>query len=120
MSFVLTTYNDVYFVTELQVIQWMQNPTGTQALRDFQEWKEKCVVKGQPFCSLPNPCPLTTRELPGETLRLHLHAVSEELSLDPGSYRRRILFLKIFFFCSKQHFFDPRAGHPSSCQSSHR
>jgi len=71
MSFVLTTYNDVYFVTELQVIQWMQNPTGTQALRDFQEWKEKCVVKGQPFCSLPNPCPLTTRELPGETLRLH-------------------------------------------------
>jgi len=71
MSFVLTNYNDVYFVTELQVIQWMQNPTGTQALRDFQEWKEKCVVKGQPFCSLPNPCPLTTRELPGETLRLH-------------------------------------------------
>jgi len=68
---VLATYNDVYFVTELQVIQWMQNPTGTQSLRDFQEWKDKCAVKGQPFCSLPNPCPLTTRELPGETLRLH-------------------------------------------------
>jgi len=71
MDHILTTYNDVYFVTELQVMQWMQNPTGTQALRDFQEWKEKCSVKGQPFCSLPNPCPLTTRELPGETLRLH-------------------------------------------------
>jgi hypothetical protein len=68
---VLATYNDVYFVTELQVIQWMQNPTGTQSLRDFQEWKEKCAVKGQPLCSLPNPCPLNTRELPGETLRLH-------------------------------------------------
>lgn len=31
---------------------------------------DKCDVKGQPYCSLPNACPLTTRELPGETLRL--------------------------------------------------
>jgi len=71
MEEVLTTYNDAYFVTGLQVIEWMHNPTGTQSLRDFQEWKRKCAVKGQPLCSLPNPCPLTTRELPGETLRLH-------------------------------------------------
>jgi len=71
MTSILETYNDAYFVTGLQVIQWMQNPTGTQSLRDFQEWKEKCAVKGQPLCSLPNACPLTTRELPGETLRLH-------------------------------------------------
>jgi len=71
MTFVLATFTDVYFVTELQVIQWMQNPTATQALRDFQEWKDKCAVKGQPFCNLPNACPLTTRELPGETIRLH-------------------------------------------------
>jgi hypothetical protein len=62
--------NDVFFVTMLQVIQWMQNPTELNSLRDFQEWKEKCDVKGQPYCSLPNACPLTTRELPGETLRL--------------------------------------------------
>ncbi|CAG0912760.1 unnamed protein product, partial [Notodromas monacha] len=62
--------NDVYFVTMLQVIQWMQNPTELTGLRDFQEWKEKCDVKGNPFCSLPNACPATTRELPGETLRL--------------------------------------------------
>ena len=55
----------------LQVIQWMQNPTEITALRDFTEWKEKCDVKGQPYCSLPNACPLNTRELPGETLRLH-------------------------------------------------
>lgn len=27
-------------------------------------------IPGQPYCSLPNTCPLTTRELPGETLRL--------------------------------------------------
>jgi len=63
--------NDVYFVTSLQVIQWMQNPTEMTALRDFTEWKEKCDVKGQPYCSLPNPCPLSTRELPGTTHRLH-------------------------------------------------
>ncbi|CAG0905751.1 unnamed protein product [Cyprideis torosa] len=54
----------------LYVIQWMQNPTETNAIRDFQEWKEKCDIKGQPYCSLPNACPVTTRELPGETLRL--------------------------------------------------
>ena len=41
----------------------MQNPTELTALRDFSEWKEKCDVKGQPFCSLPNACPLTTREI---------------------------------------------------------
>jgi hypothetical protein len=63
--------NDVYFVTMLQVIQWMQNPTELTALRDFGEWKDKCDIKGQPYCSLPNSCPLSTRELPGETLRLH-------------------------------------------------
>ncbi|CAH2104741.1 unnamed protein product [Euphydryas editha] len=63
--------NDVYFTSLIQVIQWMQNPTELSQLRDFAEWKqEKCDVKGQPFCSLPNACPLTTRELPGETLRL--------------------------------------------------
>lgn len=72
MSFILATYTDVYFVTEVQVIQWMQNPTATQSLRDFEDWKsKKCQEKGQPHCSLSNPCPLTTRELPGETLRLH-------------------------------------------------
>lgn len=54
----------------LQVIKWMQNPTELSALRDFQDWKETCDEKGQPYCSLPNACPLTTRELPGETLRL--------------------------------------------------
>ena len=74
-----------------QVIEWIQQPTDINALREFEVWKKKCDVKvscsnfnfyfpaaltvsqyqGQPFCSLPNPCPLTTRELPGETLRLH-------------------------------------------------
>lgn len=67
----LASQSDVYFVTQLQVIQWMQNPVDITALRDYAEWKDKCDVKTQPYCSLPNACPLTTRELPGETLRLH-------------------------------------------------
>jgi len=71
MGSILTNYPDVYFVNELQVIQWMQSPTPVSALRDFIDWQSKCNVGGQPFCQLPNECPLATRELPGETLRLH-------------------------------------------------
>ena len=28
-----------------QVLQWIQQPTDLNGLRDFQEWKEKCDVK---------------------------------------------------------------------------
>jgi len=49
----------------------MQNPTELTALLNFSEWKENCEIKGQPYCNLPNPCPTTSRELPGETIRLH-------------------------------------------------
>jgi len=49
----------------------MQNPTELTALLNFSEWKENCEITGQPFCNLPNPCPTTSRELPGETIRLH-------------------------------------------------
>lgn len=62
---------DVYFVTMTQAIQWMQTPTDISIIKDFEGWKDRCDVKGVPYCSHPNPCPLTTRELPGETLRLH-------------------------------------------------
>lgn len=63
--------NDVYFVTMTQVLQWMQQPTPMNNIRDFAPWKEKCEVKGQPHCNLQNACALSTRELPGETIRLH-------------------------------------------------
>ncbi|XP_013773959.1 uncharacterized protein LOC106458937 [Limulus polyphemus] len=62
---------DIYFVTMTQVLQWMQSPTELSSIQNFGPWKEKCEVKGQPYCSIPNACPLTTRELPGETVRLH-------------------------------------------------
>ncbi|XP_071519197.1 chitin deacetylase 1-like isoform X3 [Panulirus ornatus] len=48
---------DNYFVTMQQVINWMEAPTEITAINNFQEWKGKCEVKGQPYCSLPNPCP---------------------------------------------------------------
>ena len=67
----LSKHNDVYFVTMTQVIQWMQNPTTTNEVRNFQPWKEKCSPSGNPACWVPNSCSLTTKELPGETLRLH-------------------------------------------------
>lgn len=63
--------NDVYFVTMTQVLQWMQAPTELSQIREFAPWKEKCEVQGKPLCTMPNQCALSTRELPGETLRLH-------------------------------------------------
>ncbi|KAF0300423.1 Low-density lipoprotein receptor-related protein 5 [Amphibalanus amphitrite] len=63
--------NDVYFVTESQVISWMQAPKETNAIRDFDDWKLKCEVKGLPECSIPNACLLTTRELPGDNFYLN-------------------------------------------------
>lgn len=71
---------DVYFVTMTQVLQWMQQPTELQAIRDFAPWKEKCLVQGQPLCNLPKNCALTTRELPGQTINMHTCAVC------PNSY----------------------------------
>ena len=38
-----------------QVIQWIQEPTDTNTLRDFQQWKEKCDVKVSPPISLISP-----------------------------------------------------------------
>jgi len=71
MQETINNYQDVYFVTETMVLEWMRNPTPSQLLRDFEPWKKNCLVKGQSECNLPKACPLTTRELPGETIRLH-------------------------------------------------
>uniref|UniRef100_T1IYW5 Chitin-binding type-2 domain-containing protein n=1 Tax=Strigamia maritima TaxID=126957 RepID=T1IYW5_STRMM len=68
---VLQQRSDVYFVTMTQVIQWMQTPVESAAAKDFPGWKEECDIKGTPYCSLPNACPVNTKELPGETIRLH-------------------------------------------------
>jgi len=68
----LADHSDVYFVTQIQVIQWLQTPQEVSTLTSFEPWKERCdTSQQQPHCSLPNACPLRTRELPGETIRLH-------------------------------------------------
>ena len=76
MTKVLKEHRDVYFVTNLQVIQWMQNPTRVSDLNTFGEWKVGCQ-KGprdrDPLlgaCLYPNSCLLTSRELPEQELTL--------------------------------------------------
>jgi len=71
MDSVLSQQNDVYFVTGTEILLWMTEPTALLDIKEFPPWKEKCQVGGQPACSRPNVCPLTSRELPFETNRLH-------------------------------------------------
>jgi len=68
---ILANHKDVYFVTMTQVIQWIQNPRTTPEALNFEPWKEKCNPTVETVCGTPNACPLSTKELPGETLRLH-------------------------------------------------
>lgn len=67
----LATYDHVYFLTMTQVIQWMQDPRPIDQLVNYENWKEKCQVQGQPFCYGGTNCALSTDELPGETVRLN-------------------------------------------------
>ncbi|ETN67708.1 hypothetical protein AND_000413 [Anopheles darlingi] len=67
---VLANHNDVYFVTMTQVIQWIQNPRTVSEVKNFEPWREKCVVDGQPACWVPHSCKLTSKEVPGETINL--------------------------------------------------
>ncbi|BFF97165.1 uncharacterized protein DMAD_05635 [Drosophila madeirensis] len=67
---ILANHNDVYFVTMTQVIQWMQNPRTISEVKNFEPWREKCVVEGKPACWVPNTCKLTSKEVPGETINL--------------------------------------------------
>ncbi|CAG0888417.1 unnamed protein product [Cyprideis torosa] len=63
---------DVYFVTMTQAIQWIQNPRTTSEINNFEPWKDKCTPDVRTsVCGTPNSCATTTKELPGETLRLH-------------------------------------------------
>jgi len=71
MDSILKSNNDVYFLTDTQVLQWMKDPTSNLDLKDFSDWKTKCQVTGQPACNRPNACPRKTSELPSEINRLH-------------------------------------------------
>ncbi|KAH1004529.1 hypothetical protein HUJ05_005328 [Dendroctonus ponderosae] len=67
---ILANRNDVYFVTMTQVIQWIQNPRTVTEAKNFEPWREKCVVEGPPACWVPHSCKLTSKEVPGETINL--------------------------------------------------
>merc|ERR1712115_625926 len=84
MDHVLLTFNDVYFVTEVQVIQWMQNPhqhAGAERLPGVEG-----EVSGEGPASLFSAKPLSPGNqgaARGDSQTSHLHGVSQELSLDP-------------------------------------
>ncbi|CAI6352459.1 unnamed protein product [Macrosiphum euphorbiae] len=67
---VLANHNDVYFVTMTQVIQWIQKPRIINEVKNFEPWREKCVVEGPQACLVPHSCKLTSKEVPGETINL--------------------------------------------------
>jgi hypothetical protein len=71
MDSVLATNQDVYFVTEFQLLVWMMNPTVSSQMQTAPDFKDKCLVEGQPFCQRPNVCALRNRQLPNEVNRLH-------------------------------------------------
>lgn len=68
---VIEKYPDAYFVTMTQVIQWIQNPRTLSEIKNFDPWKDKCNVIDSRSCLVPNSCSLTSKEIPGETVRLH-------------------------------------------------
>merc|ERR1712203_538417 len=86
MRKILLDHGDVYFVTHLQVIQWMQNPSDTNSLRDFAEWKEKCDIKGQAYCSTKR----LSLDNKGVTRRgfttSYLYGMSQQLTMAFGPY----------------------------------
>ena len=68
---------DYYFVTNQEVIQWMENPSEIATINNFQEWKKKCDVDGLPHCSLPNPCPYKVPRLFPQEESMYLYTCAE-------------------------------------------
>merc|ERR1712168_1345449 len=64
---VLANHPEVYFVTQTQVIQWIQDPVTIEAARNFPAWQEKCSPGPRTECLVPNSCKLAIdKELPGQ------------------------------------------------------
>jgi len=68
---VLANHPEVYFVTMTQVIQWIQNPVSVEAANNYAPWQENCAPNPVQACLVPNSCKLTSKEIPGEALRMH-------------------------------------------------
>lgn len=49
--------DDVYFITSLQLLEWMKNPTPLSKIKDFEPWQ--CNQKQRvPPCNRPRSCEL--------------------------------------------------------------
>lgn len=50
--------SDVWLVTNWQAIQWMQNPTPINQLKNFEPWgcRNKIYEWGETACEEPNVC----------------------------------------------------------------
>merc|ERR1712025_1004108 len=57
---VLANHPEVYFVTQTQVIQWIQDPVTIEAARNFPAWQEKCSPGPRTECLVPNSSNLPT------------------------------------------------------------
>jgi len=69
---VLANHPEVYFVTQTQVIQWIQDPVTVEAARNFPAWQEKCSPGPRTECLVPNACKLANdKELPGQQLVMY-------------------------------------------------
>ena len=71
MDEVLENHPEVYFVTMTQVIQWMQNPSSVDSVKNFGPWQEKCSPPPRDYCLVANSCKLDTDDLPGQVHRMH-------------------------------------------------
>ena len=51
---ILAKHDDVYFVTMIDVIRWIQNPSKLETVKDFEPWKDKCTdfsPMSSPICA---------------------------------------------------------------------
>ena len=69
---VLANHPEVYFITQTQVIQWIQDPVTKESAKNFLPWQEKCSPGPRTDCLVPNSCKLANdKELAGEQFLMY-------------------------------------------------
>jgi len=68
---ILSTYNNVYFVTMNDVLKFMQQPFPTRDAVKFPAWRERCTSLDNPdVCDISYNCELSTNALGGHKQRM--------------------------------------------------
>jgi len=61
---VSTAYNDVYFVTMSQVLEWMRGPVNSAKAAKFSPWRTKCTaLDTEDTCQVSRDCDLQSPQL---------------------------------------------------------